>query len=53
MPFVFVGITGVGLGLAGFTNDVEDRVAYTFGETVSARNPRLTPLDVVCIVAAL
>ena len=53
MLVVFVGVAGAGPGLAGFMNDVEDRVAYTVGDTVSVRNPILPPPSVVCIDDAL
>ena len=53
MPGVFFGIAGAGPGLAGFTNGVEDRVAYTLGDMVRTRNPSFPPPSVVCIVAVL
>ena len=53
MSVVFVGIAGDRLGLAVLVKGVADRVAYTAGETVRARNPSLPPPNVVCIDAAL
>ena len=43
MPVVFVRIAGAGPGLASLINDLTDRVAYTIGETVRARNPIFLP----------
>ena len=53
MLFMFVGIVVFGPGLVGLMNDVDDRVEYTVGDTVSASNLSLPRLSTVFIDSAL